>query len=82
MVSVIIPTCNKHRFLNLTLASLSKQVICNQEVFEVIIVNDGKEENTKKIIDYWSKILKIRYVLRSEERRVGKECRSRWSPYH
>ena len=23
-----------------------------------------------------------RTVLRSEERRVGKECRSRWSPYH
>ena len=21
-------------------------------------------------------------VARSEERRVGKECRSRWSPYH
>ena len=24
----------------------------------------------------------VRYVNRSEERRVGKECRSRWSPYH
>src|SRR2546430_6715124 len=24
----------------------------------------------------------IRLALRSEERRVGKECRSRWSPYH
>ena len=24
----------------------------------------------------------IKAVLRSEERRVGKECRSRWSPYH
>src|SRR5256885_3145557 len=24
----------------------------------------------------------IRSVRRSEERRVGKECRSRWSPYH
>ena len=24
----------------------------------------------------------IMYKLRSEERRVGKECRSRWSPYH
>ena len=24
----------------------------------------------------------ILLVLRSEERRVGKECRSRWSPYH
>ena len=22
------------------------------------------------------------YPQRSEERRVGKECRSRWSPYH
>ena len=22
------------------------------------------------------------HYLRSEERRVGKECRSRWSPYH
>ena len=22
------------------------------------------------------------YEVRSEERRVGKECRSRWSPYH
>ena len=22
------------------------------------------------------------YPGRSEERRVGKECRSRWSPYH
>ena len=25
---------------------------------------------------------KVFYVIRSEERRVGKECRSRWSPYH
>ena len=25
---------------------------------------------------------KLLAVLRSEERRVGKECRSRWSPYH
>ena len=24
----------------------------------------------------------VDYVPRSEERRVGKECRSRWSPYH
>ena len=24
----------------------------------------------------------VRHEQRSEERRVGKECRSRWSPYH
>src|SRR2546426_12456860 len=26
--------------------------------------------------------LLVRVDVRSEERRVGKECRSRWSPYH
>ena len=30
---------------------------------------------------YFSLFLFTLY-LRSEERRVGKECRSRWSPYH
>src|SRR2546421_8864714 len=25
---------------------------------------------------------RFRWLPRSEERRVGKECRSRWSPYH
>ena len=24
----------------------------------------------------------LEHLTRSEERRVGKECRSRWSPYH
>ena len=27
-------------------------------------------------------LLQVCIVIRSEERRVGKECRSRWSPYH
>src|SRR5574337_1500513 len=33
----------------------------------------------------WLKVVEQRYAQfedRSEERRVGKECRSRWSPYH
>src|SRR5256886_3444440 len=29
-----------------------------------------------------ARILTTRKKKRSEERRVGKECRSRWSPYH
>src|SRR3989440_5759473 len=29
-----------------------------------------------------SSTVKTRTTPRSEERRVGKECRSRWSPYH
>src|SRR2546430_12596657 len=27
-------------------------------------------------------VVEVDVDLRSEERRVGKECRSRWSPYH
>ena len=30
----------------------------------------------------WKKNCEEERLLRSEERRVGKECRSRWSPYH
>ena len=41
----------------------------------VVAINEeveelSKEQNTKAKLS------------RSEERRVGKECRSRWSPYH
>ena len=28
------------------------------------------------------KFFDLASTMRSEERRVGKECRSRWSPYH
>ena len=31
--------------------------------------------------DFRNEVRKL-LPLRSEERRVGKECRSRWSPYH
>ena len=40
-------------------------------------------KNSMKILLSEKKIYtRINVVLRSEERRVGKECRSRWSPYH
>ena len=36
-----------------------------------------------KIDAFESQIINERHFgNRSEERRVGKECRSRWSPYH
>ena len=43
-------------------------------------------ENTLAAIDvgarYGHTMIEFDAKLRSEERRVGKECRSRWSPYH
>ena len=37
-------------------------------------------EEVKQRLPIWKK--ELRADGRSEERRVGKECRSRWSPYH
>ena len=44
-----------------------------------------REQTVRKMRDYLpeGKTAAARtLVARSEERRVGKECRSRWSPYH
>ena len=44
-----------------------------------IVLPEGTEERTLKAAN---QILTDGIADRSEERRVGKECRSRWSPYH
>ena len=47
--------------------------------------NIGREyENTRHNIGFMvvDELARRLGVSRSEERRVGKECRSRWSPYH
>ena len=55
----------------------------------VALERDGKELHRHRIatprFDYDATVRAVAdavQVLRSEERRVGKECRSRWSPYH
>ena len=47
-------------------------------------VADMLEELGAPIIDFdiLSRVVVEQEKPRSEERRVGKECRSRWSPYH
>src|SRR5688572_21930139 len=35
-----------------------------------------------RMLSQRAKLIYLAIALRSEERRVGKECRSRWSPYH
>src|SRR2546430_4782988 len=47
--------------------------------------SDGSEGDAYELSSIaWSPDSKklAAYRVRSEERRVGKECRSRWSPYH
>ena len=43
-----------------------------------------KETGVSEYSIFWDKETNLLFAVqeRSEERRVGKECRSRWSPYH
>src|SRR5690606_41083315 len=34
------------------------------------------------VVHLYGQLAEMPALMRSEERRVGKECRSRWSPYH
>src|SRR5256885_1611660 len=43
---------------------------------------DWDEVSTPLLIDFTKDGRTVKGLVRSEERRVGKECRSRWSPYH
>ena len=81
-------------YTGLLLRRLSEVNICNKEEENIININEGKylDHNLKSAnMSKLSDIFKKSYVRslgnlqkdkRSEERRVGKECRSRWSPYH
>ena len=63
-------------------------------IFEkAVIINGFDFFPFKQTINYQGKEVKLNFISneilrnlylykRSEERRVGKECRSRWSPYH
>ena len=56
--------------------SLKIDSVTAQEATVYLIYGATKPEKTKAFADATEK------HIRSEERRVGKECRSRWSPYH
>ena len=48
----------------------------------VVFEADISEDEKRRIFSDADHLRKCGNELRSEERRVGKECRSRWSPYH
>ena len=59
------------------ISKLSGRKGLKDNLFQRMIDVTGKSTNGKEI-----KQLAEEYHVRSEERGVGKECRSRWSPYH
>src|SRR2546422_5863127 len=55
-----------------------------REVLEPVQIGPGWRRQVRQPTHMVERLLPAgeRFVQRSEERRVGKECRSRWSPYH
>ena len=68
-------------FVDLLLESIVKSAteLLDAETGSLLLVDDEGGLWFKVALGEMGKKLKDR---RSEERRVGKECRSRWSPYH
>ena len=85
----IIGTTPAHPFLSVILEELKKPVLSKDT--DTILSVTGPAFLTRTILKNKGKVLETDVVFpthyfypltRSEERRVGKECRSRWSPYH
>ena len=65
---------------NLTVRPVAGSDKSNSGLYEVVA--GGRRLAALKLLAKRKKIGKNFAVPRSEERRVGKECRSRWSPDH
>src|SRR5437016_6983951 len=58
--------------------------VCSSDLVEYSRrwIQASKIKSSPILVDTWVQICSSIGKWRSEERRVGKECRSRWSPYH
>ena len=61
--------------------AISKETTYKKDLFDKALL-EGKVVVVSSWIKYCTSCASQMKILRSEERRVGKECRSRWSPYH
>ena len=60
----------------------SKAAAAENYPFCTVEPNVGVVEVPDPRLEHLNELVRPRKKVRSEERRVGKECRSRWSPYH
>ena len=60
---------------------ICKDFKCKAKVFTQMSANLSGQIGSPDLLILFTNTVSHKMV-RSEERRVGKECRSRWSPYH
>ena len=73
-VSIIMTSYNRAELLNLGLSSIAKQKI--DYSFEIVVVNDGADDNTKDVCDLYGDKLNINYIFSGQRNANGMIYRS------
>lgn len=71
MISFIIPLYNRPDEIEELLASLSRQSIPYQNIWEVVVVEDGSSSPAKDIIERWQKSIDITYLVQKNTGPAG-----------
>src|ERR1041385_5924733 len=86
--SFSVATLHRQPFYDLVPIDPKRQVpLTNNTQIWVALGDSTSSSGAGRALDLISTVcrrfgLPVNSHMRSEERRVGKECRSRWSPYH
>src|SRR5437588_12585448 len=79
--SISIQALTRFRWLNISERSTTRsRTFGNFRIGSSVMGLCGSRLSTSAEHDWRARPLMT--IVRSEERRVGKECRSRWAPYH
>src|SRR3990167_2838471 len=70
-----------HVFKHVTQVETAIQLAIVLGIFDTHLTTD-EEIAAQTVFGSAAQVVADAAITRSEERRVGKECRSRWSPYH
>ena len=73
-------TSKQYEYISDASFFVSDYCFYREERAEFLKLNPKENTGTGGVVEISPR--KGLYRSRSEERRVGKECRSRWSPYH
>ena len=83
-VSVVIPTYNRANLIARSIRSVLEQTV---EPLEVIVVDDGSKDDTKKVIEEMNEP-KVKYIYQenggaaSARNRGVQECKGDWIAFH
>lgn len=81
MISIIIPVYHRRKNLELVMASIVGQINDSEEALEVIVADDGGQDNVPEMLDTFASLITIKYVRMAHDgfqagrmRNLGAKC--------